>query len=159
MSRNLLLAAFLIAVYVVPTGAIGQNSVYRCGNSYSQKPCPDAAQVDVQDARTPAQKLQADATTKRDTATANTIEKTRLADEAQQRAAQTRLAAAQSSAQTPKDPAAPADTTGRKETKGKGKRSTRKQPPHAPGDFVAIVPGTGGTKPNKRKGKSASTGQ
>lgn len=155
MSRNLLLAICLIAVYSVPTGAIGQNTVYRCGNSYSQKPCPDAAQVDVQDARTSAQKRQADATTKRDTATANTLETTRLADEAQQRAAQTRLAAAQSRAQTPKDPAAPSDTTGRTETKGKGKgkRSAHQQPTHAPGDFVAIVPGTGGTKPKKRQAK------
>lgn len=153
MKNSYILATISIAIYLVSTGANGQNAVYRCGNSYSQKPCPDATVVDVQDARTQEQKVQSDAAIRRDTATANSIQKTRLAEEAEQRAAQTKLAAAQSknASPPPKEAATPqnlATTTKRK----KSQKSTVKQHKPAPEHFVAIAPGSG-AKPSKRTGK------
>ncbi len=50
--------------------------------------------MDVQDSRTPAQKAESDALIKRDSAAANAMEKTRLKEEAQQRADNAKLAAA-----------------------------------------------------------------
>ncbi len=154
MNHSLMLAIILIAIYSVSTGANGQNSVYRCGNSYSQKPCTDAVVVDVQDARTREQKVQADATIRRDTATANAIEKARLAEEARQHAAQTKLAAAQNKGSTPKpkNSANLSDTATTKATKGGSKKNASKQPKHAPEHFIANVP-SDGTKPSTRTDK------
>lgn len=157
MKHSFVFATIFIAVCLVSTGARSQNSVYRCGNTYSQKPCADATLVDVQDARTQDQKQQADATTKRDIATANSIEKARLTEEARQHAAQTKLAAAQSkgASHQPKDDASSSDTAGFKGAKGtkeKGKKSASKQHKHSPDRFVAIAPGSD-AKPSKRKDK------
>jgi protein subunit release factor B len=93
MKLNNLFAMFFIVMCSISTGATGQN-VYRCGNAYSQKPCTDSVVVDVQDARTPAQKAESDALIKRDSASANAMEKARLKEEAQQRADNAKLAAA-----------------------------------------------------------------
>lgn len=62
---------------------------YRCGNSYSQSPCPGAVEVDTRDTRTGAQKAQTDLATQRDTRTANALEKARLLQESKDRAANT----------------------------------------------------------------------
>ena len=83
-----LLASFtiiLIAICGAFTRASAQN-VYRCGNSYSQAPCPDGVPVDVQDARTAEQKIQSDA--------ADAMEKKRLKEEAQWERQQAKAAAA-----------------------------------------------------------------
>ena len=93
MKPSSLRAIFYIALCALSTGATGQN-VYKCGNAYSQKPCTDAVVVDVQDSRTPVQKAESDALIKRDAAAANAMEKTRLKEEAQQRADNAKLAAA-----------------------------------------------------------------
>ena len=53
-----LITSILIALGSIPTGASAQN-VYRCGSSYSQKPCPDAVVVDVEDTRSNSQKVEA----------------------------------------------------------------------------------------------------
>lgn len=91
MKHTTSLASFLIAIFAVSTGAFGQ-SVYRCGNTYSQKPCADGVQVDVQDARTPAQKAESEAAARREASTANAMEKTRLQEEAQLQAAKAKAA-------------------------------------------------------------------
>ncbi len=74
-------ATFLVAVCVASTGAMAQN-VYRCGNTYSQKPCADGVQVDVQDSRTAAQKTESQAAVRREASTADAMEKARLKEEA-----------------------------------------------------------------------------
>ncbi|MBK6591293.1 MAG: hypothetical protein IPG23_00430 [Burkholderiales bacterium] len=71
-----------IAVIVVATGAAGQ-SVYRCGNTYSEKPCTDGVAVNVQDSRTPAQKRESDAATRRDVATTEALEQAKQREMAQ----------------------------------------------------------------------------
>ena len=154
MKNSYILATISIAIYLISTGANGQNAVYRCGNSYSQKPCTDATVVDVQDARTQEQKVQSDAAIRRDTATANSIQKTRLAEEAEQRAAQTKLAAAQSkkASPPPNEAASPQNLASTTTTKRKSPKNTAKQHKPAPKHFVAIAPGSE-AKPSKRTGK------
>lgn len=93
MKTNPTIATIFIALCAISTGATGQN-VYRCGNAYSQKPCTDGLVVNVKDARSSEQKADSDALTRRDSATANALEKARLKEEAQQRAENARLAAA-----------------------------------------------------------------
>lgn len=79
IARN---ATLFIAVCAVTTGAMSQK-VYRCGSSYSQIPCADGGvPIETQDVRTQAQKSQADALTRSDAATAKSMEKERLQQEA-----------------------------------------------------------------------------
>ncbi len=91
MKHLTIFAAFFIAICAVSTGAMGQK-VYRCGNTYSQQPCTDGVQLDVQDARTPAQKAESQAAVRREASTANAMEKARLQEEAQLQGANTKTA-------------------------------------------------------------------
>ena len=151
MKSTRIFAILLIAISAISTGAIGQNSVYRCGSSYSQFPCPDADVVNVQDARSQAQKMQADAAIRRDTATGNAVQSERLAQEAQQHAAQRKLATAQSRDSAPnlKNSVSPSDTA---EAKGSKRKNTAKLHKPKAEHFVAIAPGSG-KKPSKKTGK------
>jgi alpha-D-ribose 1-methylphosphonate 5-triphosphate diphosphatase PhnM len=94
MKHTIPFAAFFIACCALSTGAQSQN-VYRCGDTYSQKPCADAVVIDVGDPRSPAQKAQADAETRRELAAANAMEKARLKEEAQMRSDRAKLASSQ----------------------------------------------------------------
>jgi hypothetical protein len=153
MKHTLHIATISIAICVMNTGAIGQN-VYRCGNNYSQKPCPDGVVVDVEDARTPTQKAEADAKTRREVAQVQAIEKTRQKEEAQQRAAQAKLAAAErkKAAAKPRKAASATDTAEATPTKRKGKKSTSAKLKKEPETFVAQAP-TDKTKPAASPGK------
>jgi len=73
-------------------------TVYRCGAIYSDMPCPHSVTISSNDARTGAQKAQADEATARAAKLANQLEHTRKADEA---AAQ-RMAQIQAQAQAVK---------------------------------------------------------
>lgn len=118
------IATLFIAACALSTGAWGQ-TVYRCGGTYSDVPCAGAVTVDAQDSRTPAQQRESEATTTREAAAANTLEKERLAQEAQ--ALTERKAAAKAA----------------KKTAAKSKKA--KTPPepdaHGPaaGEIVAVV--------------------
>lgn len=74
-------AMFFIAACALLTRAEAQN-IYRCGDSYSQSPCPGGVAIDANDSRTKGQKAQADADTQRDRQAANALEKERLKQEA-----------------------------------------------------------------------------
>jgi len=80
MQCTVLNAIFLIATCALSTGATAQNT-YKCGDSYSQVPCPGAKVIDATDSRTPAQKTQADLVTGRVARTADAMEKARLQQE------------------------------------------------------------------------------
>ena len=69
----------LAAAWGLPSPA---QPVYRCGDSYSQQPCPGGRQVDTQDSRTPAQRAQTDEAVKRQAVVADQMEKARLKEEA-----------------------------------------------------------------------------
>jgi len=101
MKFSSIIAIALIASCVYSTRATGQN-VYRCGNTYSQKPCADGIALEVDDARTAEQKAQSDAQIRRDAAAGNAMEKARLKEEAEQRAINAKLAAASAQASSAK---------------------------------------------------------
>ncbi len=77
----------LIAACLFSTGVVAQ-TVYRCGSTYSQLPCPDATLINP-DARTREQKEQADQATARDARTAAAMESARLQQEKADLAANT----------------------------------------------------------------------
>jgi hypothetical protein len=52
------LAWSLLCLTVASTSAHAQ-SVYRCGNLYSESPCPQASILDVSDARSDSQRMEA----------------------------------------------------------------------------------------------------
>lgn len=82
MKKPLAFATLFIATCTIPTWAWSQK-IYKCGSSYSQIPCADAVTVDTGDARSKAQKVEADKQTKQDAKAADAMEKTRLKEEAQ----------------------------------------------------------------------------
>ena len=88
MSSLALKALRLLAVSALSMTATAQVT-YRCGNSYSQTPCPDAVIIDTDDKRTREQKAQTDMATQRDAKTANAMEKARLQQESKDLAANT----------------------------------------------------------------------
>lgn len=74
------IVAALLAV-VAFSAAHAQNAVYRCGNTYSQAPCPDAKQVEVGDARSAAQQSEAHRVANNERRLAADMRRERLADE------------------------------------------------------------------------------
>ncbi|MDZ7922419.1 hypothetical protein [Rhodoferax sp.] len=117
-------ALFLIAACVVSTGTQAQK-IYKCGSSYSQIPCPDGVAVDAQDPRSNTQKTEAKQASKSQAKLADAMEKERLQDETQARAADQALAKAQNK----KEP-----TSGKPAAKKKSKEPeyfTAKPPPPA----------------------------
>lgn len=73
-------AIFFVASFVLSTGATAQN-IHKCGDTYSQLPCPDGAVIHATDPRSIEQKSQMDLATARDTRTANALESARLQQE------------------------------------------------------------------------------
>ncbi|MBC7917629.1 MAG: hypothetical protein H7Y28_07460 [Rhodoferax sp.] len=78
--RTLVNAIVLVAGLAMSTGAAAQ-SVYKCGNNYSQIPCADAVKLSTEDARTAAQKKDSEKAVARDMQAAKTMEKERLVEE------------------------------------------------------------------------------
>ena len=71
-----------LALLLTCSGAQAQ-TVYRCGNSYSQSPCADARALEADDPRTEAQRAAAREGLARDKALAKEMDATRRRDEAQ----------------------------------------------------------------------------
>lgn len=101
MRHPLLNAMVLVLLCVCSTGAVAQQ-VYKCGDSYSQTPCPDGVVIDATDARTKAQKAQTDLATERAARIAAAMEKARLQQEKANRATPTVKAKAVASANKPR---------------------------------------------------------
>ncbi|MFT7115313.1 MAG: hypothetical protein ACI9I0_000517 [Rhodoferax sp.] len=80
MPSCFLITPVLIATYVVSTGASAQ-AIYKCGDSYSQLPCPGGLRIEAADPRTAVQKLQADSIIQRDARQADRMKKSRLQQE------------------------------------------------------------------------------
>lgn len=78
LAVSVLTSSLFSAFFSVPAGA---QATYRCGNSYSQQPCPGGTVVDTADPRTSAQKTQAEQATQRDAKLASELEKSRLQKE------------------------------------------------------------------------------
>ena len=80
MNHSAMIAAAAAAcVWLSP--AAGQ-TVYRCGDSYSQQPCPDAKSVPAEDPRTATQRRESLQATQRDAQAGKRMEEARLKEEA-----------------------------------------------------------------------------
>lgn len=75
------LSALVFIVCGVCLYGLQAQTIYKCGNTYSQVACPEATTVQVDDKRDPEQKRQSDAATQRDAKLAKALEKERLASE------------------------------------------------------------------------------
>lgn len=80
MKQRSIIALILIAACAIQARA-QTPSAYRCGNSYSQTPCPGGTPIDAADSRSSAQKAQSEAVIQRDKSTASSMEKSRLQEE------------------------------------------------------------------------------
>jgi hypothetical protein len=77
LQENIILAAALVLC-----GTLAQaQTVYRCGNSYSQQPCPGAAPIAAADPRTPAEAARSGSVAAADAKRADAMEKARIAHE------------------------------------------------------------------------------
>ncbi|MBC7468634.1 MAG: hypothetical protein H7322_04840 [Ramlibacter sp.] len=134
MTKPVPAAALLLALFALWAPAQAQN-VYRCGESYSNAPCPGAIVVPADDPRTATQRTEADAATRRDARSAQVLEKERLRQEARAVPSTSgTLAAAR-----PGQPAASAD------------RSVSTAKLKKPELFTAIAPKRPGDAPLKKK--------
>ena len=79
--KLLSIAIIFIATSAMTAGARAQDT-YKCGNSYSQTPCPGGQKVETDDARSAEQKAQTRAAAERDAKAASAMEKDRTAKEA-----------------------------------------------------------------------------
>lgn len=79
MNIHLAIGTALALASALWPGSARSETVYRCGDTYSQVPCPGGSTVDASDPRTPAQKAQADAAARQAVVSATRLEKERLA--------------------------------------------------------------------------------
>ncbi|MDR3371186.1 hypothetical protein [Rhodoferax sp.] len=136
-----LIISIFIASSAVLTRATAEN-IYKCGDAYSQSPCPGGKLLNIDDSRDPQQKLQQDAATQRDAELAKEMERSRLANEAALRATE----AKNHVAHKPKSAASEPTVVIIKP----------KRPRHQvtkPKDFTALVPGTAHQPTKKRSVK------
>ena len=93
MKRRLPLFALVLWAVVLPGFPAWAQTVYRCGNVYSQTPCTGGVALDASDTRTPTQKAQADAAATQTARSGDKMEKDRLAlEKAQARKPSQKLA-------------------------------------------------------------------
>lgn len=140
--RKKLTALLLAAI----AGASLAQSVYRCGNSYSQQPCAGGMAVAVEDERTPQQAAQSTASTRRDVALADAMEKQRLEDE--KRAPMARVMGAG---------AGSAGAAGKAGAGAKAAAKQKRKPVQQPEVFTAIAPGKPAAAKAKSKAKKSSS--
>ena len=140
------IATFLIATNIITTGVWGQN-IYKCGNTYSQQPCPGGTLVDASDARTSEQKKAADLASQRNAKAADALEQARLKKEKTEQQALTAskkpAKAASAAAPMPADSVPP-------------KTAAKKSKAKAEGDFKAQVPSDQSVKKKKPEPKKAA---
>ena len=82
MNKNLLGMILATACALGAAWPAAAQNVYRCGDSYSQKPCPGGALVPTDDARSAAQRAQTRDASQRDGKAADAMQKARLKEEA-----------------------------------------------------------------------------
>jgi hypothetical protein len=70
-------AILFVAIFTVSVGASGE-TIYRCGTTYSQSPCAQGQEIQVQDTRSSEQKEQSEVATRADAKLADSMQKDRL---------------------------------------------------------------------------------
>ena len=114
-------------------------TVYRCGETYSQTPCPGAVPLSVEDSRSAAQKAQSQAVARQDARTAEQMRRDRQAQEKLDLAANKALPPGTIAAQAA---SAPRPATSKAKLK--------------PGEFTADVPTEKTEKAAQRKKHAAA---
>jgi hypothetical protein len=145
-----LLTGLLLILAAAPNWA-ATDTVYKCGNNYSQQACPGGKALNIDDSRLPEQKAQHDAVNRRDAELARDMEKTRLANEATMRAA-----AKQKHSAKPQAAAKPRRHQSLTEEPGQLSPKRTKQAGRKVQDFIAVVPGS---KPKPAKAKKTSSSE
>ena len=79
--------ALVLLVCSIWSAQASAQTVFRCGNTYSQTPCPGAIALDVTDSRTTEQKAQTDAAARQTASSASKMERERLSQEKAMRSA------------------------------------------------------------------------
>ena len=79
--------ALVLLVCSIWSAQASAQTVFRCGNTYSQTPCPGAIALDVTDSRTAEQKAQTDAAARQTASSASKMERERLSQEKAMRSA------------------------------------------------------------------------
>ncbi len=125
-------AILFIACCAFSTGAFAQKA-YRCGNSYSQSPCPGGNAVDTSGSQVRAEAKKSQNEADRSAKAADKMEKSRLAQEKRDRA--NNGATVINAQPLPKDTKDPKDATGKPEPKA-GSKPKRHPPEH----FTAQAP-------------------
>lgn len=144
MHKNSIQAFFMVAGVALSTGLQAQ-SIYRCGNTYSQTPCPGAEPLQLNDPRQPEQKQQTDAAAGQAARLAQTMEQTRIAEEKRL------LVGRQSMPSTAPEKSASGSASTASTTTLTPKRV---QPKHKkPEAFIAEVPGSEKPRVKKKKPK------
>jgi len=102
MYKNPSLFVLLVAAWLAPAAA---QNIYRCGDTYSQQPCPGGTVVEAQDERSAGQRSQTSLAAQRDAKMADAMEKARLKEEARPAQAYIPPAKEESAARKLKKPA------------------------------------------------------
>ena len=119
-------------------GAVGAQTVYRCGNTYSQTPCSQGRVVDDEDGRTQAQQSEAQSSQRRQMQVGDELAVRRARDEAQPMG----LSGVRGRLVIDEDEAEAASTSKPKKTKAKKGKGTGREV------YEAIAPGSA---PKKKK--------
>ncbi len=135
--KKILPGAVLLAAAAWFLPAAGQ-TIYRCGNTYSQQPCPGGAPVQADDPRSAGQRAETGQAAQRDGRAADAMEKARLKEEAKPVAAYI--------------PAAKAEAD-----KPSGEKKPVLTKPKKPQYFTAAAPKKPGESPAKKTKKAKET--
>jgi len=79
MNIRILTRASLVLAGAVGAAHLPAQTVYRCANVYSQVPCAGGVAIDASDRRTPEQKAQTDAAARQAAASAEKLQRERIA--------------------------------------------------------------------------------
>ena len=124
--------AIALIVAGAACGAQAQ-AIYRCGQTYSQVPCPDGKIIDSSDPRSGAQRAEAKRAVAKEKQLAAKLERERRAKEAD-------AAASQAGTLTPRPETTTVAASVPAKTKHKPKAKSKKSKAASGADFVAVVP-------------------
>jgi len=127
--------ALIVVCAAFDMGSAQAQAIYRCGQTYSQVPCPDGRIIDSSDPRTAAQRAEAKRVAIRERQLAAKLENDRRAEAAEA------AASAQGAGTLTAHPQAPAPKASAAESRHKAKSKAKKHKPAADEDVVAVVPG------------------
>ena len=119
------------AAMLLSAACAAQAQVYRCGQTYSQKPCPEGKLIDSSDPRSAAQRAEAKRAVAKEKQLATDLERERRLRESGTAPQAASLAAA---------PAPAASKPVPMKSTAKAKSRPKRQKPAAEKDFRAVVP-------------------